>query len=161
MPSTRLTVQRFGDLLRFPYEAQRELWEGIKQGTSFEIDVKGEPRNYEFHKKYFTMLNYAYQFWEPPAFYNYKGKEIPIQKSFETFREQILILAGHCEYVWTVKMEPRRIAKSLSYAKMSEAEMASVYSRTIDVILHHILPLKGMTPEQLNEESMNFLAAYT
>ena len=109
--------------------------EGIKQGEIVSAEIK-RPRNYRFHKKYFALLNYAFGVWEPECL-TWQGKEVG--KNFDRFREDITILAGHYTLVETVMGEPKAMAKSVSFGKMTEDEFQDLYSKTIDAILKRVL----------------------
>jgi len=94
------------------------------------------PRNIQFHKKYFALLQVAFDAWEPPA-KQYKGEVV--QKNFKQFRRDIVILSGHYETAYTLKGEVRLTPKSISFANMDEDEFEALYSATINVVLSRIL----------------------
>ena len=106
-----------------------------KAGQRVDCDVSF-PRNVRFHRKFFAMLNLGYDAWEPDGL-KYKGEAV--QKSFERFRHDVLILAGYYEPVYCVNGKTRLLAKSISFGRMSEDEFEEVYSRVADVILQKIL----------------------
>lgn len=103
-------------------------------------------RSYKFHKKYFALLNHAFDFWEMDGV-EYKGQ--PVQKNFERFREDIQILAGFGYPVVNINGEVRYRSKSISFGKMSEEEFEKLYSKVIDVILGKILT--SYTKEDLDD----------
>jgi len=113
-----------------------------KQGSVLAADVK-KPRNYEFHKKYFSLLNYAYDCFEIDV--EYKGQKI--EKNFDRFREDIQILAGYGEPTYNLKGEVRYKSKSISFGSMSEVDFDKLYSNVINVILKHIF--KNYTRDDL------------
>lgn len=94
------------------------------------------PRNYEFHKKFFAMLNIGFDAWEPPEL-EYKG--LPAQKSFDRFRKDVTIAAGFYDVNVNLKGEVRAEAKSISFAKMEQHEFEEVYSKVADVLLQKVL----------------------
>lgn len=96
----------------------------------YQIDMT-KPRNYEFLKKYFALLNTAFELWESPD---------GVIKSFDNFRDEVTIGAGYYEQVWSIGGILKLIPKSISFSKMDEAEFEKVYSNTIDYILWHVLP---------------------
>jgi len=116
-------------------EAGMQLLEKIKIGSHVEVEVKRK-RNYEFHKKYFSLLNYAFENWEHEEVF-YKG--VVVQDNFDVFRENVLIMAGYGYPVVNLKQEVRFIAKSISFAKMEQDEFEDLYSKTIDAILANVL----------------------
>ena len=89
-------------------------------------------RNYEFHKKYFALLNYAYEMWSPI-------EADGIQKSFDVFRKEITILAGFYTSNFSIDGSVQLQAQSVSFAKMSEEQFHDLYSKTLSVIVNHVL----------------------
>lgn len=107
----------------------------LKLGTTVAATVR-QPRNVRFHRKFWALLNVAYDAWEPVG-KEYKGQ--PVQKNFEQFRRDVTILAGYYESTYTLKGEVRLVPKSISFASMDEDEFGKLYSAIIDVILSRIL----------------------
>ena len=107
----------------------------IKNGEVVSCEIK-RPRNYEFHKKFMSLLTYAFGVWEPGKL-EYHGKVVG--KSFDRFRKDITILAGYYELTTDIKGEPKAEAKSISFASMEADDFEVLYSKTIDVILKHVL----------------------
>lgn len=95
-------------------------------------------RNPRFHRKYFALLNFAYDYFEPPAIQDNIYKLIP-EKNFDLFRRDLTILAGYYVARYRVDGSVRIEAKSISFAKMDDSEFEKLYSSTINVILKHIL----------------------
>lgn len=96
------------------------------------------PRNPKFHRKFFGLLNFAFDAWEPDRVRkSYKGR--PVAKNFDQFREDVLILAGYSEQTFDLKGNMKLKAKSISFAKMDDAEFEQVYSAVVDVILADVL----------------------
>ena len=106
-----------------------ELLKHIKTGQPARMTFK-RVRNYEFHKKYFALLQFAFDYWEPQ---NEVG-----EKNFDQFREDIIILAGYYHRYIRLDNETRIKAKSISFGSMSEEEFETLYTKTIDVIIKHI-----------------------
>lgn len=95
-----------------------------------------KPRNYGFHRKFFALLQVAYDAWNAPDI-EYNGQ--PIHKNFERFRHDVTILAGYYDASVNLKGEVRLDAKSISFAQMNQDEFEKLYSSVIDVILRKIL----------------------
>ena len=108
--------------------------EALKNGEYKCVLTKS--RNINFHRKLFSLLNLAYDLWEPGEI-KYKG--IVIQKNRDRFRKDLIIMAGFYTMVFNYKGEPRLEAKSLSFARMEEEEFERLYSKFIDIILEKIL----------------------
>lgn len=97
-----------------------------------------KPRNGAFHRKAFALFNFLFEYWEP-AITEYHG--MVIQKNFDRFRADLTVAAGFYEtYVNAITGELRLKAKSISFAKMDEAEFEKLYSAVIDIGLAKILP---------------------
>jgi len=102
-------------------------------------------RNYKFHRKFFALLNIAFDAWEPTA-QEYKGQ--PVAKNFDRFREDVTILAGHFTASINLRGETRLSAKSIGFSSMDQDEFEKLYSAVIDVVLQRIL--KNYTREDLD-----------
>ncbi len=108
-------------------ESDKELLDKIKAGEVVKLTLT-RVRNYQFHKKYFALLNIAFDYFDPD-----EG-----EKSFDQFREDIIILSGHYEQYVRLNGDIRTVAKSISFASMDEDTFEELYSATIDVILKYI-----------------------
>ncbi len=98
-----------------------------------------KPRNYEFHKKWFALVKFAYEHWEPSAFQDSKWEGVVPQKSFDRFRKDLIILSGRYDAVYRVDGSIRIEAKSISFASMDNEEFKELYNSTINVVLDKIL----------------------
>lgn len=107
----------------------------LKLGAGVTVDIKRH-RNPGFHKKYFALLNLAFDAWEPAAA-TYKGEAVG--KNFDQFRNDVTVLAGHYEMAVNLRGETRLTAKSISFGAMSQDDFESLYSATVNVILAKIL----------------------
>ena len=129
-----------------PFGPDAEAWmQKTKSGQVIEVDAT-RPRNSAFHRKYFALLNYAFENWDIP--------ETDAVKGFDRFRDDITILAGHYLSYYRVDKSVRIEAKSISFAKMDQAEFDTLYSKTVDILLARILPTH--TTEDINK-IMSFL----
>ena len=111
-----------------------ELLEALKPGEYKAVITK--PRNIKFHRKFFALLNFAFEQWDPDSLY-YKNQ--PVQKNLDRFRKDITILAGYGNPVINLKEDVRIEAKSISFASMDEVEFDELYNQVINVILDKIL----------------------
>lgn len=96
------------------------------------------PRNYEFHKKYFALLDFAYGHWEPATLHGRRYAGVVPLKSKSRFRKDLTVLAGYFEQEIRIDGSLRVVAKSISWAQMDEAEFSSLYESTKDVIWDRI-----------------------
>ena len=93
-------------------------------------------RNPALHRRYFALLNLAFDLWSPGPVTSAHGTP---QKNFDRFRADLTIMAGYYEVVIRVDGSTRIEPKSISFASMGQDEFETLYSRTIDVILQKIL----------------------
>lgn len=94
------------------------------------------PRNGKFHRKFFALLDVAYQNHEWPEVQTQWGKA---KCNRELFRKYVIVRAGHYEPALTPKGEVRAEPKSISWAKMGEDEFDRLYNDVLNVILAEFL----------------------
>jgi hypothetical protein len=107
----------------------------MKLGAGVSAAVK-KHRNPRFHRKYFALLNLAYESWEP-ADKEFRG--LAVQKNFDRFRKDVIIAAGWYDVVVNINGDVRAEAKSINFSSMDDSEFADLYSKTVDVVLHRFL----------------------
>ena len=98
-------------------------------------------RNVDHHRKYFALLNLAYDYWEPfiaPYDIPSWAGDLQPQKNFDRFRKDIAILAGFYEITSRLNGELRVEAKSISFANMDQDEFEDLYDKTLNVILDKV-----------------------
>ncbi|MYM81137.1 DUF1367 family protein [Duganella sp. FT50W] len=117
-------------------EAAAAFIQKMKAGELTHADFK-RVRNYRFHKKYFALLDFAFEQWEPRDGLTYQG--MPVAKNKERFRKDLIILAGFYESTVNLRSEVRLEAKSISFGLMDEVEFEQLYNATVDVVLRRIL----------------------
>ena len=110
------------------YEKKRTL----KRGTVVECTVK-EYRNYQFLKKYFALINCA---WE----YLSEDQQRFFHDNKDSFRKTVEISAGNCEPVYNrTRNEWLDVPKSISFDRMTESEFSQMYERVKDVLYNLFL----------------------
>jgi len=117
-----------------------KFWQTIKRmepGEIIKFSFK-KMRNGKFHRKFFALLNFAFDAWEPNRQRKtYKG--IPVAKNFDRFRKDVIIQAGFYEQTFNLDGEMKLEAQSISFANMDDLEFERVYSAVADVILQKVL----------------------
>lgn len=104
------------------YEAKKKL----KVGETYTVDIK-VMRNVDFHRKYFAMIAYAWEF--------LNEKEAERFKSKENFRKYLEIAAGHCEIIYHPRLQEFvEIPKSISFGSMDNTAFSDLYDRIKNVI---------------------------
>lgn len=121
----------------------------IKVGDGVRIEVKAA-RNIMRHRRFFALLNLAFDAWEPEEVVD--GTIAP-QKNFESFREDILILAGHCDATYGIDGSVQFRARSISFANLpDDLEFEGVYRRVLNVVWEKILrQMRYASPEVVEE----------
>lgn len=114
--------------------------------------VSGEfvqPRNYRFLQKTMCLFKYCFDHFAETmqdAHLEYKGMKA--EPSFDRFRHDLTILAGHYTATFDIKGKVRLEAKSLSYGRCSEQEAEKIYSSVINAALKQVFR-SGMTESEL------------
>lgn len=104
------------------YEEKKKL----KLGQTYSVEVK-VVRNVDFHRKYFALIAYAWEFLNEQETERFKNKE--------NFRKYIEIAAGHCEVIFHPRLQEFvEIPKSIAFAKMDNTAFSDLYGRVKDVI---------------------------
>jgi hypothetical protein len=105
------------------YDSDYELAKKIKLNEPYEYDFK-KPRNYEFHKKFFGLVNMVFQNQER---YN----------NIDDLREDLIIEAGFYSIRYNFNGVEIYKADSISFANMDEVKFGELYSSVIDVIIKY------------------------
>lgn len=148
-------VKRGGALVP-AYDDTAERMRGVKEGKLVMVALK-QPRNPRFHGKFFALLNFAFQYWEP------EHEEIDgmtVEKDFERFRKDATILAGYRHAVVNMKGDVRYEADSISFGSMDEEEFHKLYKSVFNVLWRMVMSkVPGMTEEEA-ENAINQMLSY-
>lgn len=118
-----------------------------------------KPNNYKFHKKTFALLNLAYDhFCEyGTTQMEYRGRKV--MPSFDRFRKDLIIMAGHYEPVFAIDGTVRLEAHSLSYDKCTDEQKERIYSDVVNAALKHVYKFQ-MSEQELRalvDQYVNFM----
>ena len=113
------------------YDEKRKL----KIGEVYKCEIK-KARNYELHKKYFSLIQCA---WD----YQDENRQAHFKNSSELFRKYVEVASGHCELYYSPKLNDWvEIPKSISFEKVDEFEFREIYEKVrntlFTVFLTHI-----------------------
>lgn len=98
----------------------------LKLGQTYSVEVK-IPRNVDFHRKYFALISYAWEFLNEREEAKFKTKD--------NFRKYIELSAGHFDVFYHPRLQEFvEIPKSISFGSMDNAEFSELYERVKDVI---------------------------
>ena len=127
-------------------EDDAELLSKVKVGETVRL-VLTRPRNLKFHRKYFALLNLAFDYWEPPKSMEKASTRMQSilsdagvvpERNFDTFRHDLAILCGYYDATYRLNGDVRLEAKSISFGNMSEDMFEGLYSKTINVIINRV-----------------------
>lgn len=121
-------------------EESAEYLKGVKPGVVVSCEMK-RPRNYENHKRYFSLLKLAFENQEK-------------FKSIDQLKEAIKFELGHTELIRKFDGSFIEKAKSINFASMNEAKFQQYFSMSINIIIKYVLPDIGY------EELLNEILAY-
>lgn len=118
----------------------------LKIGHTYEVDIK-EARNYEFHQKFFALINCSWEYLNESQQKYFKNKEV--------FRKSMILSAGFCNVFFNLKTKSwTESPKSISFRKMDELEFSELYERVKDVIFEIIL--QNVSEEEFTNNLINF-----
>lgn len=87
----------------------------LKTGELYQVEIKRQ-RNPAFHRKMFSFFQFAFQYWRGANQFQDE------QKQFDSFRNELTIMAGYYDQVFALDGSFRLIARSLSFASMDNDE---------------------------------------
>ena len=120
-------------------ENDAELLSKVKVGETVRLTLV-RPRNIRFHRKFFALINLAFDYWEPPKHGEGSAwaEKMPIERNVERFRKDVTIMAGYYDATYRLNGDVRFEAKSISFGSMSEDDFEKLYSKVIDVIINRV-----------------------
>ena len=116
-------VKGFDNKFTVAYDSDYERLKRIKAGKMVLCKIT-QPRNIEFHKKFFALIKMVYQNQEH---YN----------NMEKLRKDLIISAGFFDEHITIWGETIQTAKSISFGSMNEETFQELYNRVLDEIIKH------------------------
>lgn len=115
----------------------------IKFGAEVQVEIK-RPRNIQFHRKFFAMLNLVYE----------NQEHYP---SVDALLTVCKIATGHSEAIKT-KFGIVYLPKSISFAKMTAHEFDEFYGRAVSWVIEEVIP--GLERSQLDSEVAEKLSRF-
>ena len=107
----------------------------FKNNEQMQVDVT-MPRNISFHRKAFALANKAFSHWSADST---KDRYKTNKAQFESFREQLTILAGYFDEVYAIDGSVRLIAKSWSFVNMTQEQFEHFYSALWQAIANNVV----------------------
>lgn len=98
----------------------------LKIGQTYSVEIR-LARNADFHRKYFALIAYAWEF--------LTEAEVAAFKSKDGFRKSLQLVAGYYNPIYNVRGEEiAHEPMSISFGSMDNAEFSDLYERVKDVI---------------------------
>ncbi len=148
MKSTELCLFKKSEYMVPARECDVELIRNLSPDVLYTIK-KTKMRNVKFFRKWWSMIHFAFEHWEPAALPEQRFKDLECGKNIERFRKDITILAGHYDASYRLNGEMRVEAKSIAFDEMSEEEFVEFYKQCFDVIAKHVF--SHYTHEELQD----------
>ena len=129
------------------YDADYEEKKKLKIGSIYEVTIRLS-RNIDFHRKYFALIQCAWEYQNERTVDHFKN-------DINVFRKTIEVAAGWCEPVYSIeRKEWLEIPKSIAFDKMDNTEFTDLYDRVKDVLFKYFL--KHITCEEFEKNLINF-----
>lgn len=107
-------IKQFDNTFKLAYDSDYEKLKKIKPMQMVECEIR-TPRNYEFHKKFFALINLVFQNQEHYINIDHLRHDLTVASGFYTKRT-------------TLDGEEITEAKSIKFSKMTELEFSELYS---------------------------------
>jgi len=131
-----------------PGDPQTSDWyEKLKLGEGFHGNYS-KMRNIGFHRKFFALLNLAFEYFKPAEISTKWGKP---EKNFKTFRKNVTVLAGYHDLSFKIDGTFTMEAQSIAFGNMDQIDFEKLYSATLDVILKRIPLLGKLGKDEVNK----------
>jgi hypothetical protein len=118
-------------------ESETEKLNRFKAGRAIRVDIT-LAQNAGFHRRTLKLFRFCYEtFMERnPEWLEHKGKVV--RPSFDRFRKDLVILAGHYHQVFDAEGNFHLVADSLSYEQCDQERAERIYSDCINAALKHV-----------------------
>lgn len=129
------------------YDSDYDEKKKLKIGEVYEATIK-LPRNLQFHRKYFALINCAWEFQDERVTEHFHN-------NIDLFRKTVEMAAGWCETIYSItRKEWIEIPKSIAFDKMDNVQFAELYDRVKDVLYKYFL--KHINIEEFEKNLINF-----
>lgn len=116
------------------FDTEAERLQRFRNNLIYPVQIV-QSRNPDFHGKVFAFLQFCFNYWS--------GEQTDMRfkanaAQFDTFRRNLMVLAGYKDITFTMDGRLRVEAKSLAYSAMEQAEFEECYSALINAALVHV-----------------------
>lgn len=129
----------------------------VKLGSAVRVKMRHQ-RNYKLLQKTMVLFQCAYEHFCEYGLTNLEYKGEKVAPSFDRFRKDLTILAGHYIATYNIRGEVRLEAKSLSYAECAEEEALKVYNDVLTAAIKNVYKYK--TTEENLKTMVDQLSAF-
>lgn len=112
----------------------------------------------KFHQKLILLLRLCYEKFVDGLDTGIEYKGQMVKPSFDVFRGELVILAGHYTVAHSLNGSVRVFPKSISYKNRSDEEKEKIYSDVINAALRHVYA--GTMPEDQLRNTVEQLMAF-
>lgn len=128
-----LYALRDGCSLRPCYDDDADKLRNIRNGRPVLITIS-EARSIRFHRRYFAMLNAA---WDVLG----EGNRKLFRENLDCFRRSLTVLAGFTDPVYNPRTgEWSEVPRSISFERMGEGEFRDLYDGTVRTLFECFIP---------------------
>ena len=129
------------------YDADYEEKKKLKKGHTYKAKIT-LARNIDFHRKYFKLINLAWDYQNESVVEFFKH-------SVESFRKSVEMAAGFYDTIFSIaRKEWIEIPRSIAFDKMDEFEFGELYENVKRVLFQVFL--KDISEEEFNNVLKDF-----
>lgn len=129
------------------YDSDHDLKQRLRIGSTVRCRVS-QPRNYEFHKKFFALVRLTYDNLPLPLVERWRIRSV--DDMLRRFKRDLGYFTSSVGELGEREIEYR----SISFAAMDEEEFERFYNDCVSLVLHSYIP--GMHRPELEEEIERF-----
>jgi hypothetical protein len=109
----------------------------VKLGSAVRVKMRHQ-RNYKLLQKTMLLMQCAYEHFCEYGLTDLEYKGEKVTPSFDRFRKDLTILAGHYTATYNIRGEVRLEANSLSYAECSEEDAVKIYNDVLSAAVKNV-----------------------
>jgi len=129
------------------YDSDYDEKKKLKKGQTYKAKIT-LARNIDFHRKYFKLINLAWEYQNESVVEFFKH-------SVENFRKSVEMAAGFYDTIFSIpRKEWIEIPKSIAFDKMDEFEFGELYENVKRVLFQVFL--KDISEEEFNNVLKDF-----
>ena len=138
-------------------EQSAEALKTIAAGAVISVEWH-KPRNYKRLQAIHLLFKIAYEHFCEYGIGTMEYKGQLVTPSYDRFRHELVILAGHYTHTVNIRGEVRVEHKSISYSECSDEEFEKIFSDVINAAIKHVY--KNSTDEKTIRETIDALASF-